>query len=137
MKDYTQYSLRTGKIIGQISLPETDEAYDLHSVSLVEGKYNGDTHYINHALVEERPDMELAVSRLMISVPNGEFVSVTGVPFGANLIISHPELGYMSQKLTSTEYIYKPQIPGKFTFTFSCFPYKDATFDITAYSLEL
>jgi hypothetical protein len=137
MKEYTQYSLRTGKIIGTLSLPETDEAYDMHSVALVDGTYDGENYYVQDGVITERFEMELSLSRDTLSIANEEFTSITGIPFGATLTLSHPELGTITQTVNSTDYLYKPQVPGVFTFTFSCFPYKDKTLQVTAYSLEL
>lgn len=133
---YTRYASRTGKILGTMDIPD-QESYDLHSTLLIEGSNDTNEVYVKDGVITERPEMEISVSRLMVSIANEEFVSITGIPFGSDLTISHPELGYVSQRINATDYLYKPKAPGKFTFTFSCFPYKDATFDVTAYSLEL
>jgi hypothetical protein len=81
--------------------------------------------------------MYLSISRITLSVVNEEFTSISNIPVGSELTVSHPDLGSVTQVITATSYIYKPQIAGVFTFTVSCFPYKDVTFDVTAYSLEL
>lgn len=135
MTTYTRYAARTGEILDVLDIP--DSLFDRHNTLLIEGVYDPQTQYVNHALIEERPEMELSISRLMVSIPNEEFVSITGIPFGSDVTISHDELGHVTQRINATDYLYKPKVPGKFTFKFSCFPYKDATFDITAYSLEL
>lgn len=136
-KVYTRWSTRTGRIIDVVSIPDLPEAYDLYHTSLYEGTLDGAEYYLDNGVPTLRPDMHLSISRTALSVPNEEFTSISGIPFGATLVVSHPTLGAISQTVNATEYIYKPKESGVFTFTLSCFPYKDITFDITAYSLEL
>jgi hypothetical protein len=136
-KTYTRWSTRTGKIVDVVNIPDQSDAYDLYHTSLYEGVVDGTDYYMVEGVPTLRPDMHLSISRTTLSVANEEFTAIAGIPVGSELTVSHPDLGSIMQVITATSYIYKPQVPGVFTFTVSCFPYKDVTFDVTAYSLEL
>lgn len=126
MTTYTRYAARTGRILGNIEIPDWDEeGFDLHNSLLLAGDWNPDTHYVITGKVAERPPMNASVDKLDVAADGEDRVTIISVPPGAMLSVSGPiDLPYQSGG-DDNQIALTFDLPGDYTIRITCFPYLD------------
>lgn len=132
MTIFTRYASRNGCILDTIDIPDTAEAYDIHSTLLVEGSYPADEYYVLAGEVTPRPDQGITVVNPTFNITQEEFCVIDGIILGSQVLIIGDN-GYSSAFIAdNTQIHFTTDVAGTYEFTFRTFPYRDTTISVTA-----
>lgn len=122
---YSQYEKTTGKILSNFKA-EIDEIpfYQSNEIAIIEGEYNGFTHYILNNEVVERPTNAITINKHNFEANGTDEVIISNVPVESRIIIqaideSYEYIGFIT---TGTE-SFTTTITGGYTILIECFPY--------------
>ena len=119
---YTRYAARTGRIIDVISIPDGDDAFDLHNTLLWTGNADGETHYMLDSEPVERPVQTTTIDETSIAADGESIATLSDVPTGATLAIFGPVTVDPAIIAGGTAQI-SVDVPGDYTLRVTCFPF--------------
>lgn len=132
-KNYIQYAARTGKPICRVSIPDTQEAFDLHNVLLVDddpaASMNG--IYIVDGAITQRPDQQTTFDKTFIVANGTDIAVITGLPDPCDVEISGP-VEFETTPVTGGSLSFSSDVPGIYTIRITAFPFRD--FEVTIHA---
>ena len=126
---FTTYLLSNGKITGNLSCSAGMATTVTDTTGEIEGLFDLNLYYVLNNTATIRPSMAIIVNKTTIAANGSDTANFSNIPQNASVSV---DSGTLTSLGTATTEAFAATDVGTYTVDFSCFPYLNQSFQITA-----